>query len=143
LKATKHIFLLLALLTLSFLAEAQVRVTGHVCAEIVEAASVSSATNNLLALNRSQAVENLDLGQITLNGGQNALCALVVNSNNIVGESGSTLSFTASPAAEASSGIMDQSGSRVFNFNGAADPSIQNNSDHSYQGQYDVTFAYN
>ncbi len=142
-KASKHIFLLLALLSLSFFVEAQLRVTGHVCAEIVESASVSSGTNNLLSLNKGQTVENLDLGHITLNGGQHALCALVVKSDRITGENGSNVAFIASSENEGSSGVMDNHGSRVFNFSGAAGQAIQNNSDHNYQGQYNVTFAYN
>ena len=142
-KTTKHIFILLALLSLAFFAEAQVRVTGHVSAEIVEAVSVSSATNNLLSLNTEQGVENLDLGQISLNGGQHAVCAVLVKSSGITGEHGSSVAFTASNTANAGSGIMDQRGSRVFNFSGAADPTIQNKSDHNYQGEYNVTFAYN
>ena len=128
---------------MAFFADAQVRVTGHVCAEIVEAASVSSGTNNLLSVNRGQTIENLDLGTLTLNGGQHALCALVVKSNGIIGENGSTIAFTASPTTETNYSTMDHSGSRVFNFNGSADEAIQNNNDNNYKGEYNVTFAYN
>jgi hypothetical protein len=141
--ATKYFFTLFALLIFSVGMNAQITVTGHVSAEIVEAASATSGTNDLLSLQQNAAPDNLDLGSITLGGGSNSICSVVVNAGQLTGKSGNSVNFSASSILENNAGILSDRGSGVFQFRGTADAGIMNQNENNYTGQYNVIFAYN
>jgi hypothetical protein len=139
----KNIITLISVLFLFTVASAQVTVTGHVCAEIVEAVSATSGTNNLLSLQQNAAPENLDLGSFTLSGGSNAICSVVVNSTQLTGENGNMVAFTADPSLSNNTGFLNDRGTQVFSFKGNAGNEILSSNDKQYEGQYNVVFAYN
>lgn len=120
---------------------AQVIAIGHATAEVVEAISASSATNDLVLLQQNASTENFDLGNITLNGRSNAVCSVVVNSTQLTSENGNEVSFTANQSNNNT--IMNNNGSQVFNFKGNAGSEILSQNDQNYRGQYNVVFAYN
>lgn len=139
----KNTRLLLSFFFLPFQANAQVKVTGHATAEVVEAVSATSGTNNLLALQQNATPENLDLGSFTLSGGSNALCSVVVNSTPLKSESGHTVNFNAGSTFSNNTGILNDRGTQVFSFKGETAREILNKKDREYEGQYNVVFAYN
>jgi len=122
---------------------AQVTVTGHVTAEIVKAVSATPETKNLLSLQQNATPENLDLGNITVSGGSNAICSVVVKTTPLTGDQGNRVEFTAGADAFNNNGVMNEKGTRVLKFKGNADDEILSSADKSYEGQYNVTFAYN
>lgn len=122
---------------------AQVTVTGHVTAEVVEAVSATSGTNNLLSLQQNATPDNLDLGSFTLGGGSNAICSVIVNSTQLTGDNGNMVNFNANASLSNNTGLLDERGTQVFNFKGDAGKEIMNNQDKNYAGQYNVVFAYN
>jgi len=142
-KATTYFSALITALIFTLSLNAQVVVTGHATAEIVEAVSATSGTNNLLSLQQNATTENLDLGSFTLNGGSNAICSVVVNSGLLTGQNGNSVNFTADANLTNNTGVMGNNGSQVFNFKGAADSEILSQNDNNYEGQYNVVFAYN
>ena len=140
--AIKLITLISALFILAGVS-AQVTVTGHVSAEVVEAVSATSGTNNLLSLQQNTSPENLDLGSFTLSGGSNAICSVVVNSSQLTGDHGNLVSFSANASLINSTGVLDDRGTQVFNFKGKASEDILKSNEKNYEGQYNVVFAYN
>ena len=142
-KATKYFSAIIFALILSLNVNAQITVTGHVTAEIVEAVSASSGTNDLLSLQQNASTQNLDLGNFTLNGGSNSICAVVVNSTQLTGENGTEVSFNANSNIENGNAVMSNDGSQVFNFKGDTDSEILSLNDNNYAGEYNVVFAYN
>ena len=122
---------------------AQITVTGHVTAEVVEAVSAISGTKNLLTLQQNTTPENLDLGSFALSGGSSAICSVVVNTTRLTSEDGNRVPFSADPEMVSNNGIMNDEGTRVFNFNGNVDREILNSGDKKYAGSYNVVFAYN
>lgn len=122
---------------------AQVTVTGHACAEVVESVSATSGTNNLLSLQQDASPQDLDLGSFTLSGNSNAICSVVVNTTPLKGEHGDMVDFSASSCFGNNTGILNEKGTQVVNFKGNADNDILSSNDKNYEGQYDVVFAYN
>jgi len=142
-KTAKYFAALLTALLFALNINAQVTVTGHATAEIVEAVSATSGTNDLLSLQQNTTTENLDLGSFTLSGGSNSICSVVVNSGQLTGQNGNSVNFTADANLANNTGVLGNNGSQVFNFSGAADSEILSQNDNNYEGQYNVVFAYN
>ena len=140
-KKIKYLLPVLFAIFLSPYLYAQVIAIGHATAEVVEAVSASSATNDLVLLQQNTTPENLDLGNFTLNGGSNSICAVVVNASQLTSENGNEVSFTANTSNN--NNVMNSDGSQVFNFKGNAGSEILSQNDQNYQGRYNVVFAYN
>lgn len=62
-------------------ASAQVRVTGHVSAEVVEAASLQNNMNSFIGLNGTEKI--IELGKIQVTGAENTSYEVKVNQTNI------------------------------------------------------------
>lgn len=62
-------------------ASAQVRVTGHVSAEVVEAASLQNNMNSFIGLNGTEKI--IELGKIQVTGAENTSYEVEVNQTNI------------------------------------------------------------
>lgn len=139
----KNLITLISFLLAFTCVSAQVTVTGHVSAEVVEAVSATSGTNNLLSLQQNATPDNLDLGSFTLSGGSNAICSVVVNSTQLIGDHGNAVNFDANTSLNNNTGVLDERGTQVFNFKGDAGEDILNSHDKNYAGQYNVVFAYN
>ncbi len=142
-KPAKKIITLISALLMMTCVSAQVTVTGHVTAEIVEAVSATSGTNNLLSLQQNVAPDNLDLGSFTLSGGSYAICSVVVESTELSGDHGNHVGFSAGTRLNNNAGMLNDRGTQVFNFQGKAGEEILSSNDKNYEGQYNVVFAYN
>ena len=135
--------LILALILIGFVGFAQVRVTGHVYAEVVEAVSATSSTNNSLQIQQNAVSSNLELGEITLNGGASAACNVMISSTELTGMNGSQAAFVALPFANSMPTSLDENGQTVIKIQGKAGEEILENPDKVYAGGYNVVFAYN
>jgi hypothetical protein len=135
--------LLLALLLIGTESIAQVRVTGHVFAEIVEAVGATSATSNSLQIQQNAVSNNFDLGEISISGGSNAACAVMITASDLKGINGSEAAFSALPESSTMPSSLDQNGRQIIKLQGVAGNEIMANSDKAYAAQYNVVFAYN
>jgi hypothetical protein len=135
--------LLLALLLIGTESIAQVRVTGHVFAEIVEAVGATSATNNSLQIQQNAASNNFELGEISISGGSNAACAVMITASDLKGMNGSEATFSALPESSSIPASLDRNGRQIIKLQGVAGNEILANSDKAYAAQYNVVFAYN
>lgn len=143
----KNLIAFILTLTLSAaalsMAMAQARATGHVSAEIVEVASIRSNTQNLVQIQQNQTAGNFELGEITLNGGSNAACNVLIHSSDLKGENGTQSVFTASPSNITCQPVLNNNGSQILRLTGSADHEILSNTDKWYVGNYQVVLAYN
>lgn len=122
---------------------AQVRATGHVFAEIVEASGVNSNTNNSIQISQTSSLNSLELGEITVNGGINTACSVLISSGNLKGDHGSLAAFTASQFENTLPQSLNNNGNQVIKLNGIPGSEILSLTDKNYSGQYQVIFAYN
>jgi hypothetical protein len=122
---------------------AQVRVTGHVFAEVVESIGTSSNTNDWVMLPQSSSAKEFDLGEISLNGGAMAAYDLIVKTNEMTGEAGTQASFLATTDLGDLSYMLDSHGKRVFRLYGSVKEQSGSQRDKNYSASYHVIFAYN
>jgi len=135
--------LILSLILIGFAGSAQVRVTGHVYAEIVEAVAATSVTNNSLQIQQNAVGNNLELGEITLSGGASTACNVMITSKELTGMNGSQAAFVALPLDNSMPTSLDENGKTVIKIQGKAGEEILENPDKVYAGGYNVVFAYN
>ncbi|MDP2423171.1 MAG: hypothetical protein U1C46_03300 [Bacteroidales bacterium] len=136
-------FVLILLIISGVSVYAQVRVTGHVVAEVVEVASAASNVNNRFSIIPGQNTSGIDLGEITLSGGSLVASAVLISSNNLIGEFGNQVEFEASSYHENVSYMPDASGLQRFRLTGSAGKNITEFEDKKYTSHYVVVFAYN
>lgn len=120
---------------------AQTRVTGHVFAEVVETVGASANTASLASVSQPGAA--FDLGEIALNGGSMAAFTIVVESCEMVGQSGERVSFNAMSSDGRLVSNLDPNGRQVVRFSRSANEEIAAGNDRSYSAAYSVTLAYN
>lgn len=132
--------MMISLIALNVIAVAQVRVTGHVFAEVVEASAATAHTSNSLEIQQQAAANNFQIGQVTLNSGAMRNCEVMITNTGLNGINGSTAGFDA--LAEFTT-VADESGNQVISINGRLGEEVMINGDKVYSGQYNVVFAYN
>jgi hypothetical protein len=135
--------LILLITSFSVSSFAQVRVTGHVFAEVVEAVGATSVTNNAIQMQQQAVSNNFDMGEITLSGGALAACDVMITTSELEGLTGSRASFAALPENQSATGMLDQYGKQVIRLSGQAGEELLANPDKAYAAQYNVVFAYN
>ncbi|NTW23233.1 MAG: hypothetical protein HGA37_00925 [Lentimicrobium sp.] len=138
-KATRLITVTL-LLTLSGLwCCGQVRVIGHVSAEVVE--SVSARSNGSMSMNfNGQQLKKFNLGNFSISGTASSTCTLVLDNASIKNSKGESFTIqTATPNREKSL-VADQKGNQSLDLVAGTSEILANG---QYQGNYGVTFAYN
>lgn len=122
---------------------AQVRVTGHVFAEVVETIGTSSNTNDWVTVPQNSSDKEFDLGEISLNGGAMAAYDLIVKTNDMTGETGTQASFLATTDLGNLSYMLDSHGKRVFRLYGSVKKKLCSETEKNYSASYHVIFAYN
>lgn len=154
LKAMKT-FIILSILSLIFVypAKAQVTVTGHVTAEIMDAASVSSQSFYSHQIDRSpdfaseMDFDSFVLGEVTIHSSSDVACNVVLKPADISGSEGESLRVETSLAP---AGNKEQKLSEIHHTD--KDQTLQLTGDVSalreqrsdlYKGSYTVVFAYN
>ncbi|MBE0661528.1 MAG: hypothetical protein IH597_03585 [Bacteroidales bacterium] len=122
---------------------AQVRVTGHIFAEVVESIGTSSNTNDWVMVPQSSSGKEFDLGEISLNGGAMAAYDLIVKTNVMTGEAGTQASFLATTDLGNLSYMLDSHGKRVFRLYGSVKEKLCAEAEKNFSASYHVIFAYN
>jgi len=125
---------------------AQVRVTGHVFAEIVEPTALSSKANNSHFIEAADHTNNNDLilAEIKLSGGPDMNIDIIVTTSNLVSAKGETLPFDAFACPECTgSNQNERSGDKLFTLKASPVESIRQKNSATYNGSYSVVFMYN
>lgn len=122
---------------------AQVRVTGHVFAEVVECVGTSSNTNDLIVVPQNSSDKEFDIGEFYLNGGAMAAYDLIVKTNDIHGEAGSQASFLATTDLGNLSYMLDFHGTRVFRLYFSVKEQLCSKAEKNYSASYQVIFVHN
>ena len=122
-----------AAMLFSFAAISQVKVTGHVFAEVVESVSARSNVVTEIKTDFSQSTNNsnLDLGSITLSSGSHIAYNVMMTTSNISDSKGEMLNM------DIYSSSSDRS---VVEIKGKIS---DNNQSGEYKGSYSMIFAYN
>ncbi len=135
------ILITLAIFALPVQSGAQVRVTAHATAEVVEAIQAAPHTQNDLMI--SPGADALNLGEIVLNGGRSTTCTVMVTSGQLAGDNGNVATFTTNPVLNNTPLTLDPEGQRTIRLNATTGGDIFSNPDKTYTGEYQVVFAYN
>ncbi len=122
---------------------AQVIVTAHVTAEVVEATTIAPATHNILTLHRDDSVDKINLGNISVSGKSSAICNIMIKNSDIQNEDRGFISFTTIDASLQSTKILDANGHGQLNLHAAADSKILSQKQQQYVGGYNINFIYN
>lgn len=124
---------------------AQVRVTGHVFAEIVEPAAFKVNMNNdYILIDKDTLTNKIDLGEITLNESPERVVGVTIYSGGLKGNSGEIYSFDTFQCAESLAEITTcPKKEKVFKFTGMPDKNIVSGGDKYVEGKYQVVFLYN
>lgn len=86
-KTLLHILITIILTLAAFTATAQVRVTGHVSAEVVESVAAHNAFNQNISLTGNE--NSIELGSLIVEGPRNSAYDISVNNATIYNQSGS------------------------------------------------------
>lgn len=135
--------IIIALLFTSLSVNGQARVTGHVFAEVVETAGMTSEANQQVALRMDQNQTRMDLGAMTISGGACTAGAIVITTSSLTSVAGTVVPFHAEVTSQSSTPVLSTSGNEVINLSGNVDPSVFTMEDRLYAAQYNVVFAYN
>ena len=135
--------ILIILIGMSLFSFAQTRITGHVFAEIVEAAGATSNTTEKIILQPGQQTSGFDLGEITFSGGSLSACAVIITSDNLMSENGSSYNFSAVTHDGNNSYMLDNSGKQKIRINGSTTDEVLSGGDKNFAAGYAITFAYN
>ena len=117
----------------------QVKVTGHICAEVVESISVSCNSNPDMAY-LSKNVTKLDVGSFSISGAASSTYNLIIDNANVRNDSGESYTIQTNTAGAEKSLIADLSGKQSLTLVAGTTELPANG---QYQGNFGVTFAYN
>ena len=133
----------LGMLLIQVRAFSQVRVTGHVSAEIVQGVSAASNTTNMVKLQQNSTPDHMNLGEISVSGGSSSTCAVLVSSSKLQSISGNLFDFEAETHTTNLTPVFSDQGQKVFKLQGSVDNEIFSKQENNYNAQYNVVFAYN
>jgi|GEM_PF-2115935 len=125
---------------------AQVQVTGHVFAEIVEPTAISSQAFNIHMIKENSTASNneLVLARVKLSGGQNINVEVAVHSGYMVAANGEIVPFDAIICPICSEDNSDSfNGEKVFTLKATPGESIRPKLANNYRGGYSMVFMYN
>ncbi|MFW6290049.1 MAG: hypothetical protein ACOC0R_03690 [Mariniphaga sp.] len=138
--------LFLILLTAVSSLQAQVRVTGHVFAEIVEPTALSAKANNshFIETAKSTSANELVIAQVKLSGGVNMNIDVAVQTTHLEAANGQTFPFNAFACPECSDyNQHTNAGEKVFTLKATPGESLRKEKNNTYNGRYSVVFMYN
>ncbi|MGE5383749.1 MAG: hypothetical protein ACM3PX_10015 [Omnitrophica WOR_2 bacterium] len=129
------ITLLIMFMVLSLAVCGQVRVTGHVSAEVVEAASINNELNHSINIDRSQ-MSNIDLGSLKVSGLEHTSFDISVQ-NTLISNSTDSYSFVTDIKAP---DISTDNTSNEISLSAILDNQAQSG---DYDGRLTVIVSYN
>lgn len=137
-----HIMSAVILTTLfSATLQAQVTVTAHATAEVVEAASLAANTSNNISVDSKSDASSIRLGEMTIKSGGSASCEIIVKSTSLQNASGSSFMLETTASQNSANSVSPNQNNRVINLSG--NTNIPNGQSGSFQGSYTVVLAYN
>ncbi len=149
-------FIILSILCLIFAypAKAQVVVTGHVTAEIVDAASISPQSVSAFEIYKTPDLtdeffnDDVLLGEVTVRSGSDVACNIVVKSATVSGSEGELLTMDTSlnqrfgEESRKLSELHHTDGDQTLQLTGNVN-TLREQRSGLYEGSYTVVFAYN
>jgi len=149
-------FIILSILCLIFAypARAQVVVTGHVTAEIVDAASISPQGIYALEIDKTPdftdelQYDDVLLGEVTVRSGSDVSCNIVVKAATVSGSEGELLTMETSlnqrvgEESRKLSELHHTDGDQTLQLTGNVN-TLREQRSGLYEGSYTVVFAYN
>lgn len=118
----------------------QVRVTGHVFAEVVESADASFIGETSFNLNEVESMNTISIGNISISGKPQSLCSFTINDGVVKNHNGEE--FTLYTTSDSTQGLLttNEKGKRELAMSVKADNLPKGD---QYCGNYNITFAYN
>ncbi len=135
----RQLIITLILMISGFWCNGQVRVTGHICAEVVESVSASCSNNPGVTI-QANGLAKADLGSFSTSGTASSTCTLVIDNASISNSRGETYTISTTTSDEEKTLIADANGKQSLTMV-AGTPELLTNG--QYYGNYRVTFAYN
>ena len=140
------IVVFIVLITTRHFVTAQVHVTGHVFAEIVEPTALSARASNNHVINETYFKDenSLVLAEVKLSGGPDINIGVSVQSGRLEAENGETLVFDAFVCPECfgdnPNNLPDE---KLYTLKGTPGENTRLNKNITFKGQYRVVFMYN
>lgn len=122
---------------------AQVTVTGHVFAEVVETVGATSKTNDWVVVSQNNNSKEFELGNIEVNGRAMAAYDLIIETKEMTGDTGTKALFSATTGCNNQSYMLDSKGRQVLHLYGMASNFSNKTRKKIFYASYQVTFAYN
>lgn len=122
---------------------AQVKATGHVFAEVVESLSASMNSRQMVYVDRTNNAEELELGELVINGGALEAYDLILISDRLAEESVTHATFLAITDHRLTSKVFDYNGKQVFRLFGSFYKPNQSGIELNRRAAFQITFAYN
>lgn len=125
---------------------AQVRVTGHVFAEIVESTALSAKANNSHYIEITDITSNKEmlLAEVKFSGGMNMNIDVIVTSGNLKAACGEIIPFDAFASfgcTKDNPNTIDDK--KLFTLKATPGESIRYKKNSTFKGRYSVVFMYN
>lgn len=139
-KAYKYYILtLISVLLFAISAQAQLTVVGHVVAEVIDGASLSSDAVTELSINSAESSQDLDLGKITIKTGSSSSCDIMLKTATLTNREGESLTLD---AATNFFQLKENpcSNNRTLALIGNTTTTKENRG--TYQGSYTIVLAY-
>ena len=121
--------------------QAQVTVTAHATAEVVEAASLAANTSNNISVDAFSNASTIQLGEISVNATNSPSCEIIIKSEQIIGNDGLTFNMETSAKLLFENTSLQNSSNRKINL--SANTNIPAGHSGRYSGAYSVVLAYN
>lgn len=140
------IFLFIILIFCEKNSHAQVRVTGHVFAEIVEPTALSAKVNNSHLIKGKDNPGNYEmiLAEVKLSGSLNMNINVVVTTSDLIASNGEILPFNAFACPECTEDIRNNiAGEKLFTLKATSGEGIRKQINNTFNGHYNVVFIYN
>jgi len=139
--SSRTITILILLLGISVAgAWGQVRVTGHVFAEVVETANATFNGETSFQLNEVESMNNVSVGNISISGKPQSLCSFTINDGVVKNHNGEE--FILHTISDNAQGLLttNEKGKRELAMSVKTDNLPKGD---QYCGNYNITFAYN
>lgn len=136
-----YILAIASVLFFTISAKAQLSVVGHVVAEVIDGASLSSDAVTEFLINSVDNNQDLDLGKITINTGSSSSCDVMLKPATLTNREGESLTLDAAATNFSQLKENPYSNNRTLALIGNTTTTKENRG--TYQGSYTIVLAYN
>lgn len=136
-----YILTLISVLLFAISAQAQLTVVGHVVAEVIDGASLSSDAITEFSINSAESSQDLDLGKITIKTGSSSSCDIMLKTATLTNRVGESLTLDAAATNFFQLKENPYGNNRTLALIGNTTTTKENRG--TYQGSYTIVLAYN